>query len=185
VPLELGEGLGLRLGVRERLRLLVVPVRLKVGDRLFARPVRSLTAVLALHGLRGAVEVVGRVVGSQVRAVAEDRAVLHQAVVEEDPLSVADVLALEQRLPGRIDDAIGDRRVGAVGAIREQAEDEEADQEDDDRGLDPGPGDRQLPSLCPLRHCRGAILLPPARRRRGRWVRFKPLFVVLSPTRPP
>ena len=60
-------------------------------------------------------EVVGGVVGAEVGAVAEDRPVLHQAVVEEDALPVADLVAGEHRLPGRVHDAIGDRRVGAVG----------------------------------------------------------------------
>ena len=158
VALELRECLGLRLGVGERVGLLVVAVRLEVGDRLLARPIGSGAAVLALDGFRRAVEVVGGAVGPEVGAVAEDRAVLHQPVVEEDLLAPADVLAGEERLPLGVDDPVGDRGVGAVGPVGEQPEDEEADQEDDDRGLDPALRDQELTALrALLRHRRPAI----------------------------
>ncbi len=145
MALELRERLGLRSGVGEGVGLLVVAIRLEVSDRLLAGPVGAALAVLALDRFRGAVEVVGRVVGPEVGAVAEDRAVLHQPVVEEDLLAAADVLAGEERLALGVDHALGDRRVGAVGPVGEQAEDEEAEQEDDDRGLDPGLRDQELP----------------------------------------
>ncbi len=154
VSLELGEGVGLRPGVLERVRLGVVAVRLEVGDRLLACPVGARAAVLALDRERRPMEVVGGVVGAEVGAVAEDRAVLHQAVVEEDPLPVADLVAGEHRLPGRVDDAIGDRRVGAVGPVRQQAEDEEPEQEDDDRGLNPDLRDQESAPLAFFRHPR-------------------------------
>ena len=65
---------------------------------------------------------------------------------------MADVLAREQRLPRRVDDPVRDRRVGAVGPVGEQPEDEEPEQEDDDRGLDPALRDQELAPRVLLRH---------------------------------
>ena len=110
VALELRERRGLRSGVGEGVGLLVVAIGLEVGDRLLAGPVGPALAVLALDRFGGAVEVVGRVVGPEVGAVAEDRAVLHQPVVEEDLLAAADVLAGEERLALGVDHSLGDRR---------------------------------------------------------------------------
>ena len=83
--------------------------------------------MLLLNGKCRSVQVIRRVVGAEVGAMAEDRAVLHEPVVQEDLLPFADVLASEKRLALRVHDPIGDRRVGAVGAVCEQAEDEEAE----------------------------------------------------------
>ena len=152
VSIELGESAGLCARVLERVGFGVVAVRLKVRDRLLARPIGARAGVLVLDGERRPMEVVGGVVGAEVGAVPEDRPVLHQAVVEEDALPVADLVAGEHRLPGRVHDAIGDRRVGAVGPIRQQAEDEEPEQDDDDRGLNPGLGDQQCAPRGLLRH---------------------------------
>ena len=87
VALELLERARLRVRVGECVGVRVVAVRLEVGDRLLARAVRAGAAVVVLDRERGAVQVVGRVVGPEVGAVAEDRAVLHQPVVEEDLLA--------------------------------------------------------------------------------------------------
>ena len=161
VSFELGEGTRLGPGVRRACPPGVVAVRLEVGDRLLARAVGARAAVLAFNRERRPMKVVGGVVGAQVGAVAEDRPVLHQAVVEKDALPVADVVAGEDRLPGGVDDAIGDRRVGAVGAVCQQAEDEEPEQEDDDRRLNPDLGDQEFAPLGLLRH-RDAILSVPS-----------------------
>ena len=84
-------------------------------------------------------QVVGGEVRPEVGAVAEDRAVLHQPVLQEELLAGADVVAGEQRLSGRVDDAVGDRRVGGVGAVGEEAEHRESDQHHQRSDLHPGP----------------------------------------------
>jgi hypothetical protein len=89
------------------------------------------------------VQIVVGEVRAEVGAVAEDRAVLHEAVAKEGPLAVADVLVGEEGPAGGVDDPLGDRRVTRVGAVGEQAEDEEPAQEDDDRRLKPTFGNDQ------------------------------------------
>ena len=71
------------------------------------------------------VQVLGAVVRAEVRPVAPQRAVLHEAVLEEDLLPVLDVLPREQRRPGRVGHALRDGRrvrVGEDGHHREHAE---------------------------------------------------------------
>ena len=58
-----------------------------------------------------------------------------------------DVLAGVEHAPVRVDDALRDRRLGHVGAVGEQAEDEEAEQDDQQHRLDPALRDQQLPPL--------------------------------------
>ena len=99
----------------------------------------------------------------------EDRAVLHEPVLEEDLLALADVVAREDDLPAGIDDALGDRRVGLVGAVGEQDEDEEAGEEDEPGDLDPRTRDEQLAFpgwVVSRRHASGLLssVLPQSRR---------------------
>ena len=54
----------------------------------------------------------------------------------------------EDDAPLRVDDALRHRRMRDVGAVGEQAEDEEADEDHQDRGLDPCPRDQQLAPPC-------------------------------------
>ena len=139
---------------------------------------------MLLDGERRTVEVVGRVVGPEVGAVPEDRAVLHQPVVEEDLLAPADVLAGEQGLARGIDDPVGNRRVGCVGPVGEEAEDEEPDQEDDDGRLDPGLRDQELTASRSLFRHRGFDLnTKPGRNpdERRRWERCPGALAVRSP----
>jgi hypothetical protein len=90
---------------------------------------------LVADRVRGSAQVVGGEVRPEVGAVAKDRAVLHQAVAEEDLLALADVVAGVDRRAARIDCLPGDRRIGLIGAIGQQAEDEEPDQDDERRDL--------------------------------------------------
>ena len=76
--------------------------------------------------------------------MAEDRPVLHEPVVQEDLLALADVLAREEDVPLPVDDPLGDGRLRLVGAVGEQAEDEEAEQDDERDGLEPALRDQEL-----------------------------------------
>ena len=78
---------------------------------------------------RRAAQVVGRVVGPEVGAVAERRAVLHQPVVQEHLLALGDVAAGVHAPPARVDAPVGHRRLRHVRAVGQQAEDEEPDQD--------------------------------------------------------
>jgi hypothetical protein len=97
--------------------------------------------------------------------VAVDRAVLHQAVAEKDPLTVADVLTSEEDAARLVDHPLGDRRVGRISAVGQEPEDEEAEQEDDYRRLKPDLGDDQLALAgyltAPIATCRVNLTLPP------------------------
>jgi hypothetical protein len=81
--------------------------------------------------------------------MAEYRPVLHEAVVEKDLLSRANVVSGEDDLAAGTYDAIGDRRVGLVGAVGKQDEDEEPGEEHDSGDLQPGAGNEKL-SLAPI-----------------------------------
>jgi hypothetical protein len=77
--------------------------------------------------------------------VPEHRSVLHEAVVEEDLLTALDIaLGVEGRARG-IHDAVGDWRLRLVGPVRQQPEDEEAEEHYQDDGLDPSLRDEQCP----------------------------------------
>ena len=71
------------------------------------------------------VQVVGREVGAQVRAVAPDRPVLHQAVLQKDLLPGPDIVAGEDDFSRRADKLLGNRRADAVGVERDPDEDGE------------------------------------------------------------
>jgi hypothetical protein len=143
--LELGERRGLAGRVPERLCRGVVAVAAKVVDGREARPVGAGAAVALSDGERGSVEVIGSEVGPQIRAVAEDRAVLHQPVAQEELLAVADVRTCKDGLARRIDDARRNRGLGLIRAIGEQAEDEEAGEDNEDDRLQPALRDEQRP----------------------------------------
>jgi hypothetical protein len=80
--------------------------------------------------------------------VPEHRAVLHEPVVEKHLLAALDVTGgVEDRAVG-VHDPLGDRRLRLIRAVGEQAQDEEAEQHDQDHGLDPSLGHEQAPALC-------------------------------------
>ena len=144
---ELPERVSLRRAERERAAPLVVAVGPEVLDRPAGGRVRPRAAVAALDEVRRAAQVIGGEVGAQVRAVAEHGAVLHEPVVQEDLLALADVRAGVEHRALRVDDTLGHRRLGHVGAIGEQPEDEEAEEDDQRDGLDPALGHEQCPPL--------------------------------------
>ena len=89
----------LRLLAREleHARALVVAVGAEVLDCLARRGVRALAAEAALDVVRRPAQIVGGVVRPELGAVAVDRAVLHQPVVQKDLLASLDIaLGVEQ-----------------------------------------------------------------------------------------
>jgi hypothetical protein len=144
VPVELLERRRLLGRQLQRSGGRVVAVDLELVDRLLARRVRLVSPELVANRFRGPPQIVGREVRPEVCAVPEYRAVLHEAVTKEHLLPLADVILGEHRGPARIHGACGNRRVGLVRAVGEQAENEEADHEDQQRELKPRLGDDQL-----------------------------------------
>ncbi len=138
---ELVEGPRLDVGHRDRVRLGVVPVGLEVRDDLLACGVRRAAAVLAGGDLGRTMQVVGGEVGPEVGAVAEDRPVLHQALAQEQRLTVPDVVAGVDDPAVRGTDLSGDRRVGGVRPVAEEAEHSHAEQQDEHGDLHPDPRD--------------------------------------------
>ena len=98
---------GLRRGQRERAGALVVAVGAEVLDRAAHRAVRARSAVRGAHEVRCAAQIVGGVVRAQVCAVPEDRAVLHQPVVQEDLLAGLHISGRVEHRPRWIDDTLG------------------------------------------------------------------------------
>jgi hypothetical protein len=82
--------------------------------------------------------------------VAEHGPVLHQPVVKEYLLPGGDIGARVQRPARGIHHQPGNRRLGLVGAVREQAEHEEPEEQDEDHRLDPRLRHQQLPSFSPF-----------------------------------
>lgn len=76
--------------------------------------------------------------------MAEHRAVLHEAPRQEQRLAVEHVVAGEHHAPARGDHPPGQRWRRGVAAVGEHAEDAEADDEHEDRRLDPRPGHEEL-----------------------------------------
>ena len=147
VPDQPPVGLGLRGRERERAGALVVAVGAELGDRAARRAVGAGAAVPADHEVRGAAQVVGGVVRAQVGAVAEDRAVLHEAVVEEDLLALVDVRRRVEHLPRGVDHALRRRRLGHVGPVGQEPEHEEAEQHHQQDRLHPALRHQQGPPL--------------------------------------
>ena len=102
-----------------------VAVRPEVFDRAGACHVQALAAVAIADVERGTVQIVGRVVGAEVGAVPEDRAVLHQPVAQEQLLSRLHVRSGEDLAAARVDYPHRDRRLRLVAAVGEQPEHEE------------------------------------------------------------
>jgi DNA-binding CsgD family transcriptional regulator len=146
-----GERIRLWRAECERVALVVEPVLLEVLDRARARPVGVGPPVLALHQERGAVEVVRGVVGPEVRAVAEDRAVLHKPVAQEEVLALRDVGPREDLGSPLVDDPRRHRRLRRVRPVREQPQHEEAEEEYEHSRLHPPLRDEERPALERLR----------------------------------
>jgi hypothetical protein len=119
VTLRLSEGV--RLGSREaqRARCRIVAVGLEVRDD--ARGHIPLAGVLVRvrHAQRGPPKIVGGEVRTEVRAMAEDGAELHQPGAQEDALPLLDVLTGEHDGAVFRDDRGRDGRTGRVGPVGE------------------------------------------------------------------
>ena len=115
-----------------------------------------LAAAISRHlgDLRRAVQVVGGEVRPEIGAVAEARAVLHQALAQEQLLPGDHVRTGVDDLSGGRQDPPSDRRVRRVSAIPEKAQDRQTTQQDQSRDLHPHPGNQAAtPRLDPrLRH---------------------------------
>ena len=138
---------GLRRGQRERAGPLVVAVGAEVLDRAANRAVRARSAVRGAHEVRRAAQIVGGEVGPEVGAVPEDRAVLHQPVVQEYLLAGLHISGRVEHRPRRIDGALRNRRLGGVGPVRQQPHHEEAEQQHQRDPLDPALRDQKFASL--------------------------------------
>ncbi len=134
----------LRLGVFESPAQRVVPVRLELalnpGAHLGSGWISGREVVK--HRYRSTVQVLGREVGSQVGAVAEDGAELHESVFLEQVLTGHDVRAGEDRGPAGQPYLGRNRRVIPLDSVGQIPQDREADNEGQQRGLGPQGGDR-------------------------------------------
>ena len=79
----------------------------------------------------------------EIRSMAEDRPILHQAVAQKDLLARDDIRAGEQRGSIRCLDDIRYGRFSAVGVVRKHAEDEEPENQDNYRRLNPTDSNQQ------------------------------------------
>ena len=128
---------GLGLAEHERIGCGIVAVGLELRNRPGACGFGALIAAAPGHDQGRPAQVIGRVIRAQITAVAEDRAVLHQAVAQKDLLALQNVRASEQDLALRIDRFAWQRRGAGVSAIGQKAEHEEAEQQHHGHGLGP------------------------------------------------
>ena len=144
------ESLYLGVGVDEDAAGLVVAIGLEVLDGLAARDVGVAAAVGFNARERGAMEILGGKVGAKIRAMSEDGAIFHQAVSQKDALPGHDVGARKEDGAGLAFHDFGNGRLIVIGVVGEYAHNEEADDEDDGRGLNPAVGDHQRPFFVEL-----------------------------------
>ena len=137
VILELDKRRRLRLRKREGVARRVVTIGLKLRHGLTVRAIRLLAAVNFVHARRGAPQIIGRIVRSKIRSVAEDRTIFHEAVAQKDLLAVQNVVVREEDIPLLIHNSCRDRRFTRVGPVREQSQYEKAKHYDQGDGLNP------------------------------------------------
>src|ERR1700730_10373414 len=82
-------------------------------------------------------------VRTKVSTVSENRAILHQAVLQENPLTGHNVGPREENLTLGIDYLSWDRRLPGVCLVGEKSEDEEAEQCNKNYGLNPTFGQKK------------------------------------------
>jgi hypothetical protein len=82
-------------------------------------------------------------VRTKVSTVSENRAILHQAVLQESPLTGHNVGPREENLTVGIDYLSWDRRLAGVCVVGEKSEDEEAEQRNQKYGLNPTFGQKK------------------------------------------
>jgi hypothetical protein len=115
-----------------------------VLSQLTAHPLfrRGAFPVHALHFDSLTVQVIGGEIRSEIRAVAVDRAVLHQAEGQKRLLPSPDIVAGEDSPPRFGDDAARDGRTFLVDTNRQVPQNREAHDERQDNGLEPARGDQ-------------------------------------------
>ena len=95
---ELAESFRLRGGKGEDTGYFVVAIRFEVSNRGCLRRFRVCKSVQLIRNQGGTMKIIGGEVRAEIRAVAEDGAVLHEAVFEKDFLAGGDVGACEKKL---------------------------------------------------------------------------------------
>ena len=141
VTRQLGERADLTLGEGQHPRARVIAVGPEHLDDRRLRVGRAGGDLPRLLEVGRAAQVVGGEVRTQVGAVAQDRAVLHQTPGLKQLLALRDVLTAEHRVPRGAHDLhrLGHRvRVGAIG---QDPHHEEPEQHDQGHGLDPALAD--------------------------------------------
>ena len=132
------ESLGLRVCPRQHIGRWIITILTQLAACALFR--RGASPIRAIHLQRQTVQVVGREIRPEVRAVAVDRTVLHEAIGKERFLPGANVLAGEDRLPRLGDDAGGNRRGFPIDANREIPQNCKTKNEGEDNTLDPPRG---------------------------------------------
>ena len=133
------ESLGLRVCPRQHIGRWIITILTQFAACPLFR--RGASPIRAIHLQRQTVQVVGREIRPEVRAVAVDRTVLHEAIGKERFLTGANVLAGEDRLPRLGDDSGGNRRAFPIDANREIPQDCKTKNEGEDNTLDPPGGE--------------------------------------------
>ena len=98
-------------------------------------------------------EVIRRKVRSEICPVAEDCAVLHQAIAQENLLPAGHILAREKHLSVRIHYLKRERWLVGIGPIGEKSQHKETEEKNDSDRLHPASSDKKS-SLCGLIHDR-------------------------------
>ena len=131
------ESMTLSIGVGQRSGCGVITICLEILDRPVSRRIGVRSAVEIDARKCGAMKIFSREIRSQISAMPEDRAVLHQAVAQEDLLSRQNIRAGKQNSPCWVLDRLGNGRLVRVGVIGEDSHDQETDQQDDSCSLKP------------------------------------------------
>jgi len=149
VLLDRVERRDLLVGEDQLAAVLVVPVLAQHVAGGLARVLGAGVGQRLLDVLGREPQVLRGVVGAEVAAVADDRAVLLQAATQEDLLAGRHVVAGVDGLAVLADDAIGQRHGVGVGAGRQHAHHQESEHHDQGDALDPPLGEVELGPLDP------------------------------------
>src|SRR5579863_6524383 len=123
----------------------IVSVALEIRYRLLFCPVRLRTSIVVRHQKSSAMEIIRGEVRAQICAMAKNRAVLHQAVTQENFLAMNHVGARKDYAPGRVHNLSGDWRFVRVGSVGKETQNQEAQEKDNRDGLNPASSDEKFP----------------------------------------
>ena len=147
VDATLLEGIHLGIGVDQDAGGLVIAVSLEVFNSAGSCRIGVRTAIEVNAGESGAVEILGCEVRSQIRAMAKYRAVLHQAVAQKYALARHYIRMRKEDCAARVLYDFRNGRFIVISVVGEHAHNEEANEENDDRRLNPPAGDHESPSI--------------------------------------